>query len=134
MGLSPHAEALVSAYQTRDLTALADLLHEDVFWGDPAFPDAPRACHSRSEVLAQYRLLMGTGTGVRATIVDVVQSDTAVALGLSVEWPPESHRETPDVRYQVFTFRGGRISQIVGADDRRAVVEMLSGARSSETP
>src|SRR5579875_156061 len=125
MQLSERARRLCDAYRTYDMTAFSRLLRDDVFWGDPAYPDDPFACRNREDVLTRYRELLAEGA--RASVVDVFESDDAVVLGVLMECAPRRPEVAGRVRYQIFFFDKDRIGRILGADDREAAETLMRG-------
>lgn len=130
MGGPHRADALASAYRERDLTALAPLLHEDVFWGDPEDPGHSAACHGREAVLARFERL--SALGIEASVVEVLEAQHAAALGLAVRWPPTMPGRAATVRYQIFRFDGAYVVEISGTDDRSTALSLL-GQPTGET-
>ena len=123
MALSKNAAELQDAYQSRDAKAFAQLLKEDVFWGDPDDPQYPEACHNAKEVLAWYEGLIKQG--VTARVTEVIEDANMVALGLSIEWPTGVREDPPGTRYQIFRFQDEGIDLIFGVDDRTTAIQLM---------
>ncbi len=98
------AERLRTAFETRDLFALAEILDPDVRWGGPE--DTPQTCHNREDVLAWYGGLYGRG--FRAEVIGVTVEPDRIVLALDVIRP---NGETTR-NQQVFTVAGGLIVDI----------------------
>lgn len=97
------ADQVRSAYERRDLDALAGLLADDVTWGPGG---DPRSCHDRSEVIATYRRLMETGVTAEVVSVSAVPAGVVVHLRLADQ-----------DRWQLLVVRDARIMEIRGYDD-----------------
>lgn len=113
---SSYAKTLQTIYETQNIAAFAQLLSDTIFWGDPAYPADPNACHDTTSVVARYQSMLSRG--VTARVIDVLEGEETVALGLAVVWPPGIREDPPQNRYQIFHFRKGRIDRITGATDR----------------
>jgi ketosteroid isomerase-like protein len=109
------AQQVRIALQAADLSAFSDLLDPDVHWGAP---DAHRpTCKNRDQVLAWYR--RGRESGTRARVSEVGVFGDRILVGLTVRGTQISkERGGMALRWQVLTVRGGRITEIVGFDDR----------------
>lgn len=103
------------ALNAADLSAFEDLLDPDVRWGAPDDPSP--SCKNREQVLAWYR--RGRESGVRARVTEVVVGADRIVVGLAVTGTltaQETGREAD--RWQVLTVHAGRITDIVGFDER----------------
>ncbi len=123
MTLSDSAAHLKAIYEARDAEAFAHILCDDVFWGDPEYPQEPDACHSAEEVLTHYQGMIEQG--VSATVTEILTELNMVALGLLISWPPEFENNAPRTHYQIFRFRDDRIDLICGTEDREKAVDMM---------
>ena len=98
------ARRLRSAFETRDLSTLADILDADVRWGGEE--ETPQTCHNRADVLAWYGGLHARG--FRASVVEAAVEPDRIVLTLDVTRPGgETSRN-----HQVFRIAGGRIVDI----------------------
>lgn len=50
---------LRTAFNARDIDTFRGLLADDARWGDD--PNAPSSCHSRAEIVAQFKRLLADG-------------------------------------------------------------------------
>lgn len=98
------AARLQTAFETRDLFVLAEILDPDVRWGPDE--ETPQTCHSRADVLAWYGGLYARG--FRADIVESAVEPGRILLRLDVQRPDgEVTRNN-----QLFTVRDGLIVDI----------------------
>jgi hypothetical protein len=104
------------ALEAADLRAYADLLDPAVRWGPPGDPVPP--CQSREQVLAWYQ--RGRDAGTRARVTETQVSGDKILVGLAVTGLAVTGEEAAGEtgRWQVLTVRGGRITDIIGFDDR----------------
>ena len=114
------ADGLRSALESADLVTLGELLAPDVTWGPPGAKNP--TCQNKNEVLTWYE--RGRSSGSRAKVCELVIEGDRVLVGLLVKGSHGSSAE----RWQVYTVRAGRITDIVGFDSRS---EAISWERSS---
>ncbi len=109
------AERIQDALSAADLTEFAELLDPDVRWGAPDDP-AP-ACRNRKQVLQWYR--RARDAGVRGTVTELVVTGNRILVGMDVSGrtPAEEGGATTQ-RWQVLDVHNGRVTEIVGYDDR----------------
>lgn len=95
------------AIKRGDLTAVADLLDEDVNWhaGDPMVEGA---CRSREQALAFMRRPERRGPG---ELIDVIDAGDRVVVILQ---PPPIDGEPAPMRAQITTFRDGKVIEMAG--------------------
>ena len=109
------ASQIVTALESADLSAFSDLLDHAVRWGAPGDPAPP--CQSREQVLAWYR--RGRSAGARASVTEIVVSGDQILVGMTVTGRSSGDSESgAEDRWQVLTVRDGRVTDIVGFDDR----------------
>jgi ketosteroid isomerase-like protein len=117
------AAQVKTALVTGDPSAFAELLDPDVTWGAPGASNP--TCQNRNQVLRWYE--RAQQSGVRGSALDVEAIGEWLLVSLSVQGT-EGARERggTTLRYQVLTVSRGRITEIVGFDDK---AEALSYAR-----
>lgn len=106
------AEALRTAFETRDLEAFGALLADDVRWGDD---DLPQRCRSRADVLGVFSRALADGAD--ADFVEVRPGRGAVLCEIVVRWPLAEERPETRRIFQVFRLKGGRVAEILSGDD-----------------
>jgi ketosteroid isomerase-like protein len=111
---APVMTRLRSAFETRDLDALAPLLADDVRWGDD--DDHPRTCRNAQQVVSTFARAMDDA---EATITEMVEGTNGILCGLDVHWRDGRQVEL----FQVFLLRDGRVAEIRGYDDRRSAAQ-----------
>jgi RimJ/RimL family protein N-acetyltransferase/ketosteroid isomerase-like protein len=110
------AQHVAAALEAADLSAYSDLLDPDVRWGPPGDPAPP--CRNRDQVLSWYG--RGRQAGVRARVTETVVAGDRILVGMRVSRTGTAAAGGQEAdRWQVLTVRGGRVSEIVGFDDRR---------------
>lgn len=110
------ADRVRAAFDSADLTAIADLLAPDVRWGPPGDPSPP--CQSRRQVLAWYERAKETGMRARVAGVTVLGDRLLVELAVRDTRASPAPRDE-SARWQLLTIRDGRIADIVGFDTER---------------
>lgn len=119
--ISDLAGQVAEALSAPDLSRYADLLAPDVQWGPPGMTPAP--CSTREQVLAWYR--RGQAAGARATVTETSVHGERILVGLAVTG--RQGREGPaELRWQVLTVRDGRVSAIVGFDERQDALHLAT--------
>jgi ketosteroid isomerase-like protein len=95
------------ALSAGDLTAIAELLDEDVkwHWGDPT---AVGACRNREQAMAFIRRPERRGPG---ELIDLIDAGDRVVVILR---PPPADGEPSPLRAQITTFRDGKVVEMVG--------------------
>ncbi len=118
--LADLAEALRTAYASRDLDLFGSLLHPEVRWGG-----GPQGCANRSEVLSWYADAISRDTfGV---ITDIEIAGTGMLATISFTRPARGTRAQPaDVTYQVLRVRDATIIEIAGHPDLAAARAALT--------
>jgi hypothetical protein len=114
------AHQLRSAFATKDLHLLGQLLAADARWGDD---DHPNPCRSRSDVVATFGRLLGEG--VDGTVTEAVTGPNGVAVLLHVEWPNPGEGRGVNF-YQSYLVANGLVTEIQRHDDRRSAVAAIS--------
>ncbi len=115
------------ALENGDIDALSDLLDPDVTWGPPGDPSPP--CQNRRQVLAWYE--KGKKAGARAQVREVSTLGGRILVGLLVSDPRGAEQEGGGFdRWQVLTVHDGRVTDIVGFDQRADAVAWAEGAKS----
>jgi ketosteroid isomerase-like protein len=111
------------AFGAGDASAFAELLDPDVTWGAPGARNP--TCKNRNQVLNWYQRAQESGVHGSAFDVEVVGDRLLVSLSVR---GTEGARERGGtaLRFQVLTVRDGRITDIVGFDDK---AEALSHAQ-----
>ncbi|MHB8439698.1 MAG: nuclear transport factor 2 family protein [Acidimicrobiales bacterium] len=113
-----------SAIEATDLDAFAELLADDVRWGDG---DHPRACRSRADVLRTFGALMSSG--VRADIAELRTGANGVLCALNIHWPEGSPRADDTLLYHVYLVRDGLIYEVKRFDDRYSAAQAVGTDR-----
>jgi hypothetical protein len=104
-----------AAFGSSDLVAYQDLLAPDVTWGPPNAKSP--GCKNRKQVLAWYE--RSRESGVEARLLDAVIIGHCIVLELQVAGTEAAmERGGVGLRWQVNTIKEGRITEIVGFDDR----------------
>ena len=117
------AARLRVAFNARDMDAFRGLFSEDAIWGDD--PEHPSYCHSRSDIISNYKRLLGEG--VKATMVNATTGPLGGACVLDVQWPDrETWRPQRQNIYQAYLVRDGKITAIHGYDDEAAALDAIS--------
>jgi len=110
------AGQIAAALEAADLAAYRDLLDPAVTWGPPEQPRS--GCRSRDQVLAWYA--RGREAGTRASVTETAVFGDKILVGLLVtgrsDAVGEPHGE--ERRWQVLTVRDGKVTEIVGFEDR----------------
>jgi hypothetical protein len=101
------------SFNARDMDNFRALLAENAKWGDDS--DDPRACHSRGDIIANYKRLLDSG--VRGNVVETATGPKGVACLLEVEWPDPATARNASF-YQVFLVSEGLVNRIEGQDTR----------------
>ncbi|HEV8065151.1 MAG TPA: nuclear transport factor 2 family protein [Acidimicrobiales bacterium] len=101
------------ALESGDPAAYGELLDPKVTWGAPGY--AP-TCRNRDQVLAWYR--RGRDSGARATVDEVTIAAGCLLVGLTVTGRDPDAPGAQERRWQVLTTKDGRITDIVGYDNR----------------
>jgi ketosteroid isomerase-like protein len=109
------AERVRTAFESADLTAIAELLDPNVRWGAP--DDRAPSCQNRDQVLGWYRL--GRAAGVRARVSELVVHGDKILVGLKVVGNQAAEEQGGEAdRWQVLTIRGGHVVDIRGFEER----------------
>ena len=106
------AVRLRDAYAARDMTAIGQLLCDDVDWGTD---DSPRRCRTRDQVVDT--LTMALRHGADGEIVSMDIGTAGILAKLVVRWLPGDERPEESLIYHVYRVRGERVSQILAFDD-----------------
>jgi ketosteroid isomerase-like protein len=113
------AEIVRVAFSREDLSAVADLLDAHVTWG--AAGARRPSCTTKAQVLTWFQTAWDAG--VRARTVDVCVAGERVLVTLVVRGSRTAReRGGGALRYQILTFRNGRIVDIAGFDDRESAL------------
>jgi hypothetical protein len=120
LGMEQLAEQLRSAFATKDLDLLGQLLAPDVRWGDD---DHPNKCRNRSDVVATFDRLLGEG--VEGTVTTAITGPNGVAVLLHVEWPNPGEGRGVNF-YQSYIVSDGLVTEIQRHDDRRSALAAIS--------
>jgi SnoaL-like domain len=115
------ANQLRSAFATKDLDLLGQLLAPDARWGDD---DHPNRCRSRADVIATFDRLLGEG--VEGTVTEAITGPNGVAVLLHVEWPNPGEGRGVNF-YQSYIVADGLVIEIQRHDDRRSAIAAISG-------
>ena len=108
-----------SAFESADLSALAQLLDEHARWGAPE--ESVPACQSRGQVLEWYR--RAREQGARAEINEASAVDGCIVLGLNVtDTEGAIEKGAMSNRWQVLSVRQSRIVEIRGYEDRESAL------------
>ena len=113
------AQRVWAALEASDASAFGDLLDPDVTWGAPGARHP--TCRNRNQVVEWYE--RGKESGAGAHVTEVVVLGNRLLVGLTVRGT-EGARERGGValRWQVLTVSGGRVTDIVGFNDREDAV------------
>lgn len=103
------------------LDAYAELLAEDVRWGDD---ENPNKCRSRSEMITTFARLLGEG--VDGEVTEAIVGANGIAVCLHVRWPNPGEDRSVDL-YQDYLVTDGLVTEIQRYDDRRSAISALSG-------
>ena len=113
------------ALEDGDLESFAELMGPNVRWGAPG--DSSPPCQSRDDVLSWYR--RGRERGVRASVNAVTVLGDHLLVELALRGTRSAHdRGGAALRWQLLTVAGGRITRIVGFDDRSDALAYLETA------
>jgi hypothetical protein len=121
MTLDQIAEQLGSAFATKNLDAFAELLAEDVRWGDD---DNPNRCRSRSDAVATFSRLLGEG--VDGEVTETIIGANGIAICLHVRWPDPGEGRSVNL-YQDYLVHDGIVTEIQRHNDRRSALAALAG-------
>ena len=117
-------QALVDAFERRDLEALLGLMDTNVVWRGVETPDQPTPiCHNRAEVRAVFESHLAAGRSGRPEIV-AETGDSVV-----VDPHPEPPVEGMEGLHHVYTFRQGRIVTMQDYLGRDGTLDSLGLAR-----
>jgi hypothetical protein len=114
------AAQLQSAFASKDLGTLGQLLAPDARWGDD---DHPNRCRSRADVVATFNRLLGEG--VEGTVTEAVVGPHGVAALLHVAWPNPGEGRSVDF-YHSYLVANGLVVEIQRHDDRRSALAAIS--------
>jgi len=115
-------EQLRDAINIRDIDTFRSLLSPDATWGDD--PESDRYCHSRDQIIANYKRLLDDG--VTGRVVETSTGPKGVACLLEVEWPdPENQGRGPRF-YQVFLVTDRLVVHIEGHDQESVAQAAIS--------
>ncbi len=106
------ATQIRSVFNARDMDAFRSLIATDATWGDD--PDSERFCHSRDELIADYKRLLAEG--VAGTVVETITEPNGVACLLQLDWPDPKRQGRGPRFYQAFRVKDGLIVSITGHD------------------
>jgi hypothetical protein len=120
MTLDQIAEQIQSAFATKNLDALGQLLADDARWGDD---DHPNRCRSRVDVIATFDRLLGEG--VDGEVTETIIGPNGVAVLLHVRWPNPGEGRGVNF-YHSYLVRSGLVTEIQRHDDRRSALAALS--------
>jgi hypothetical protein len=116
------------AIEHGDVESFAELMDPAVRWGPPGDPSPP--CQNRDQVLSWYR--RGQDRGVTASVNSVTVLGDHLVVELVVRGSETARdRGGAGLRWQVLTVARGRVTHIVGFDDR---VETLAHAGHADAP
>jgi ketosteroid isomerase-like protein len=119
-------QALVDAFEARDLGRFLELVDPDVVWHGLAWPDDPEAiCHDRTEVRHTFEAYPASGGTGSPEIV--AESEDAVVI----DPHPEPLVEGMENLHHIYAFRDGRIVMMQDYPDRRSALDALGLARLS---
>lgn len=114
---------LRTAFNARDIDTFRGLLADDARWGDD--PNAPSSCHSRAEIVAQFKRLLADG--VHTSITETTTGPRGIACLVEVQWPdPENAPLDRFTFYQVYAVTDGLITEIQGHDDESSALAAIS--------
>lgn len=131
-GASAVAEKVSAALAAGDLSTFGDLLHPSVHWGPPGDPSPP--CQSRKQVLAWYERARDAGMSARVVATDVFGDRIVVGLSV-VRGAVAQTGAGPSARWQVLTVSDGRVTDIVGFEQRSEAVRLATtGTLSFDRP
>jgi ketosteroid isomerase-like protein len=123
-------QALVDAFERRDLEALLGLMDTNVVWRGVETPDQPTPiCHNRAEVRAVFESHLAAGRSGRPEIV--AETGDSVVIDPHPEPPVEGMEDL----HHVYTFRQGRIvtmQDYLGRDGRSIRLASLIARRSAK--
>ncbi|HLI01743.1 MAG TPA: ankyrin repeat domain-containing protein [Acidimicrobiales bacterium] len=103
------AEALLAAYEQRDIDGFGALLSPDVHWGA-----GPVGCTNKAQVLTWYQAAFGGGIRVVIDAVEVLDDRIVVDLRWGRQ-PADARPVALEPRRQIFHVRDGEIVEITGA-------------------
>ena len=93
------------------MDAFRSLIATDATWGDD--PDSERFCHSRDDLIADYKRLLAEG--VAGTVVETITEPNGVACLLQIDWPNRNAKVAGPVLPSV-SVKDGLIVSITGDD------------------
>ena len=114
-----------TALEDGDLESFADMLDSSVRWGPPGDPSPP--CQSRDQVLSWYQ--RGQARGTSASVNNVTILGGHLLVELVVRGTDNARgRGGAALRWQILTVQAGRITDIVGFDDRAEAIAYVEDA------
>ena len=118
------AARLQTAFNTRDVDALAALLAPDATWGDD--PAEEGFCHDSADVIGRFRQLLAEG--VQATVVDTRTGPRGIAVEFHVDWPAPEDQGRPELQeaHLAFMVTDGLVTTIRGQDDGESALAAIS--------
>jgi ketosteroid isomerase-like protein len=114
------ADRLRAALNTANMDDFAQLLSEDVTWGDV---NHPRGCRNRPQVLAIFRRNLLEGASAR--VDELVSGTRGILVVLDVTWPPRSSHGFEQIVHQVYFVRDGLVTEICGFEDRETAMRAI---------
>ena len=120
MTVEAMSERIRAAYEQADLDGFAELLAEDVRWGDD---EHPNRCRNRDDVLSTFAAWVGAGVSAKVTALDI--GPQGVACKLHVEWAAPNDRARGVNFWHVFLIHGGQITEIRRSNDAKSAQQAI---------